>query len=199
MARQGKLSGSPFHVENMFYKYAIENESNDCRFPHKKPNCAYFKINGNAYSLFNSGFQTCAAYKCRYLQQVHRRDKTCNQCAYYFRKQCAHSKGKRTTDPSIASYCCFFNDNPEKVKQVQNSVTIVALRSEIEKCKTSIKRSKKYINEAEKELASPKVRADDLNYLRDKIASRQSRIQAFEKRLSLLSQELENAEKQAHK
>lgn len=85
MARQGKLSGSPFHVENMFYKYAIENES------------------------------------------------------------------------------------------------------------------KKYINEAEKELASPKVRADDLNYLRDKIASRQSRIQAFEKRLSLLSQELENAEKQAHK
>ena len=27
MARQGKLSGSPFHVENMFYKYAIENES----------------------------------------------------------------------------------------------------------------------------------------------------------------------------
>ena len=116
MARQGKLSGSPFHVENMFYKYAIENESNDCRFPHKKPNCAYFKINGNACSLFNSGFQTCAAYKCRYLQQVHRRDKTCNQCAYYFRKQCAHSKGKRTTDPSIASYCCFFNDNPEKVK-----------------------------------------------------------------------------------
>lgn len=82
---------------------------------------------------------------------------------------------------------------------MQNSVTIVALRSEIEKCKTSIKRSKKYINEAEKELASPKVRADDLNYLRDKIASRQSRIQAFEKRLSLLSQELENAEKQAHK
>ena len=81
MARQGKLSGSPFHVENMFYKYAIENES----------------------------------------------------------------------------------------------------------------------NEAEKELASPKVRADDLNYLRDKIASRQSRIQAFEKRISLLSQELENAEKQAHK
>lgn len=196
MARHGKLSGSPFHIEDVFYKYAVEKENDDYRFTHEKTQCPYIKIKGNVCGLFNSGHKICAVHKCRFFQQSQRRSQTCDQCAYFYGGHCVHKKGQRTDDPTIASYCCFFDDDPQKVKQVQSSIWIAVLRNEVEICNATIKRSEKYIRKAEKELASNKVSAEDRVYLKNKISARYDRIRQFEKRRAVLAQKLMAAEKE---
>lgn len=196
MSRHGKLSGSPFQVESIFYKYAIENECNDCQLKKEIPQCPHYKLKNNSCGLFNSGYQACAAHKCRFLRLEQRRNNTCHQCAYFYDGYCAHKKGQKTTNPSIASYCCFFNNEPVTVKRVRNDILISVLKNEIETCNITIKRSKKYIKEAQKELTSNKVSESDRKYLENKIIVRYNRIFEFEKKLSVLRQKLANAEKQ---
>lgn len=82
------------------------------------------------------------------------------------------------------------------VKRVRNDILISVLKNEIETCNITIKRSKKYIKEAQKELTSNKVSESDRKYLENKIIVRYNRIFEFEKKLSALRQKLANAEKQ---
>ena len=82
------------------------------------------------------------------------------------------------------------------VKRVRNDILISVLKNEIETCNITIKRSKKYIKEAQKELTSNKVSESDRKYLENKIIVRYNRIFEFEKKLSVLRQKLANAEKQ---
>lgn len=176
MSRHGKLSGSPFQVESIFYKYAIENECNDCQLKKEIPQCPHYKLKNNSCGLFNSGYQACAAHKCRFFRLEQRRNNTCHQCAYFYDGYCAHKKGQKTTNLSIASYCCFFNNEPVTVKRVRNDILISVLKNEIETCNITIKRSKKYIKEAQKELTSNKVSESDRKYLENKIIVRYNRI-----------------------
>lgn len=78
---------------------------------------------------------------------------------------------------------------------MRNDILISVLKNEIETCNITIKRSKKYIKEAQKELTSNKVSESDRKYLENKIIVRYNRIFEFEKKLSVLRQKLENAEK----
>lgn len=195
MTRHGKLSGSPFHVENMFYKYAIEHESEDCKFPVQKPNCQFHVLKGNVCGLCNSGYQTCTPHKCKYYQVSLRRKATCSQCAYHFHGRCAHGKCRKTENIQTAEYCCYFNGDPLLTRKVQKQLSIVSLQKQIEKAELAIKRSRKYIKEAEREISLSRTREEDRVYLKNKIIVRQKRIQEFEQQLVVLNSKLKQMQK----
>lgn len=195
MARQGKLSGSPFQIENQFRKYAIEHESYDCHFGNDKPNCKYFQLSSNGCSLYNSGLKQCAPHKCKYHRHELRRKNTCNQCAFFFGNKCYYKFGRGNTNPLAAAYCCFFNDNAHDYPVIQKKIEIALISKDIERCQKAISCSRKYIRQAQCELKSPKTREEDISYLRAKIDTRLERISSKQEEIANLQKRLSDLSK----
>lgn len=114
MSHKGKMSSSPFHVENQFYKYAIEHEYELAVCKKSKPTCAHFVTKGGKCSFPLSGYDLCNSIQCKYNCKSLRRKESCENCAYYLLKRCHHKKGDGNKDTTFATFCCFFKGPADK-------------------------------------------------------------------------------------
>ncbi len=108
MSRQGKLHSSPFHVESSRYIFAVEKENSGYEPKNEDTTCEY--RHGSVCRLWNSGYKTCASFKCRYHRESLRRSFTCDDCGFIYNSKCRHSKtiNKKKIPKATGSYCCFF-------------------------------------------------------------------------------------------
>lgn len=193
MLGKGKLSGSPFHVENQFYKYAIENETSDCRFSTNALNCEYCNLTSEICMLYNSGMKKCCPFKCKYLHHELRRKNTCTQCAYFFRGECRNAKCKGNKNIEVASYCCCFNNDEKKYSSIQKKIELELISLEIAEIQKTIAHKEKYNRKAMYKISNSTNQKDidlcqskiDLNLLM--INSKQNELQKLQKRFSELS------------
>ena len=115
MARQGKMANSPFHVESGRYRYAIEHgeatETYTC-----PRDCTYYVRATRRCNLWNSGFKTCTAFKCKFYTHRLRTKESCAACQH----ATIYSDGlvcdvcKKPVQLDEGSYCCYYIFSPEK-------------------------------------------------------------------------------------
>ncbi len=168
MSRQGKMHGSPFHVETKQYKYAIENENEDYQPKRIEVDCEFYSHGGYKCLKWNSGSQNCKYFKCRYYLKKHPRKEnsptryiSCMSCKYNSGKKCIHPKKpssiKLASDE--ANYCCFFNGKvkpkPRSVAKNDPSAALVKQMKadEAEKRKTARKNLTKTVRSLKKDIS----------------------------------------------
>ena len=183
---QGKLHGSPFHVESRQYTYAIEHETVDC-YEKESPNaCPYFEKNSKRCRLWNSGMQHCIIKSCRFINDEQRAGKTCDSCAYCFQNECFMPL-KRNMPPfsqEVAQYCSFCcGKGHASFSTIRRYCERITLTRIADACHKKIIGKEKYIRKAKAELADPRCKDSDRQYLENKIqakaAERDIEISAF--------------------
>lgn len=73
--------------------------------------CHYFNVIGGKCQLWNSGFQHCCGFKCKYHNPEKRNthsNTTCLRCAYYYQNKCRHDDAITETNLLMAQYCCYY-------------------------------------------------------------------------------------------
>ena len=195
MPKQGKLHSSPFHVETIQYKYAIEHENDGYVIPTSKVECNH-KTGKQICRLWNSGFKMCTAHKCHYNQlSMRRTGESCCTCAYYWKK-CVHPQcaSREKIDATAAEYCCYLlteADNQDKYHYIKNSIVRMDLTRLLHKNEHLIKSRTKYIKEAEQEMKQYEPTDGTYLYLAKKVAERRKQIAAAEKLVIRLKADLE--------
>ena len=135
MSRQGRMHGSPFHVETSRYKYAVEHEVEPYPFSKQRPNCTYYINTNHSCSLWNSGFSQCNSHKCPYLRDGLRRHGTCLECAFFYNEVCYnnHKPTKTTVSEAEAAFCCILR-SPAAAGAVTNGSPAAAAAAQFLGC-----------------------------------------------------------------
>jgi hypothetical protein len=184
------MSHSPFHVEDQFYKYAIEHENDP--YPEQKllPSCPHYRRSNNMCLLYNSGYQVCLSFKCRFYKKDLRRDTDCTKCAYYVEGKCRHVNGGENTSVYVASYCCYFRgeEQGQKFHYIRNQISLSLLREKIITTEKAIARQKKYLVGVDKELQKTAMSEEDRKYLETKTCKLKKNLLQKEKELLNLKQ-----------
>lgn len=178
MAR-GKMSGSPFHVESLRYKYAIEHENDDCDFKSKPVDCPHLFKKSKQCLLWNSGYRYCSHFKCRCIAAIPQRKSTCNSCAYFYSDNCfcPQKPPKIKVNCSDASFCCFYiseYEDQSKYHFLQRCCKRIFYTHKVNDCLKKINSKDLYVRQARKELNEEKTSDDDKIYLNRKIAAKLS-------------------------
>ena len=179
MSRQGRMHGSPCHVETSRYKYAVEHEVEPYPFSKQRPNCTYYINTNHSCSLWNSGFSQCNSHKCPYLQDGLRRHGTCLECAFFYNEVCYnnHKPTKTTVSEAEAAFCCFFiceAHNRQQFRYIRSACERYYFTCVAKNLEKQIQSKNKYISQAKKELQSKKLHEADVDFLTEKIAGKQA-------------------------
>lgn len=114
-SRKGKLTGSPYHVENIRYKYAVERGEATTVTLKSYSDCRYYESLTKRCLLWNSGYKFCTGFECKYFYDRLRQPFSCVNCA--FRNTYAGKLKCRKKEVNIneieASYCVFFEQGQE--------------------------------------------------------------------------------------
>ena len=173
--RQGKLHSAPFHTESHQYKYAIENENKGYEVKHELPACKYFNIATKKCSLWNSGQDLCASYKCGYYREELQKDRTCNECAYCWNKKCVHKRcSHKNSNKKLhdASYCSYFISeamSSEKYNRIRQKIQIASNKAYAAKLHKRIESKKSAIRSFTKQLKAEDLSDAEQKYLNQKI------------------------------
>lgn len=193
MSRQGKLHSSPFHIESLQYKYAIEHENDGYAIPQRIIQCRYRIKSTNACTLWNSGYKYCLAHKCKVVND-HAHGKPCKECAFFF-SDCKHPNKplREKAKDNSARYCAFFLDTDDRPRfvHVRRHIIQTECTAEIKVLKQKITRHKRLIKQCERELSSSEIRPSDIGYLKDKIRQKEDSIIDATSRIAFLSNQLE--------
>jgi len=175
--RQGRMHGSPFHVESEFYKYAVEHENEGLPIQHESVKCGY--RNKFLCELWNSSFGSCQSHRCLYIKRKSLPPKNCVECAFY-NNGCCHGKAPAKKEKTrVATYCCFYvseADNPEKYARIRAIIRRIKLSNAIEEAKTQLIRKNKVKRQFEKQLSSVEY-VEYKVFLKSKIASCERQIE----------------------
>ena len=152
MARQGKMHGSPFHVENQFYKYAVEHDGVD-NIKSEHPNCEYWTPGSSVCKKWNvANGKLCKHFVCRFYKTETRRKNICAQCAFCYNLKCKHPKRPpKEPETNDASFCYYFlgkKDDEKKFNYIRTCLERIALTEEKRNLHSSINSKYKYIRKA---------------------------------------------------
>ena len=193
MARQGKMYGSPFHVETMSYAYAVEHENSGYTIPQKIIKCKYHLMATNTCELWNSGYEKCAAHKCRYIGSIQKRTASCNNCAFFLDgcrnpKRAHQEKG----NAQKASYCCFYvgKEMEPKYSQFRRCMLRIEYTSEYKRLKEKISARNRTIRNFQKELQACNEGSSNYKYFQDKIKEKQALSKQEIARMEYLKEQL---------
>lgn len=156
MARQGKMHSSPFHVENQFYKYAVEHDGVD-NIKSDNPKCEYWTPGSGVCKKWNvANGKLCKHFVCRFYKTETRRKNVCAQCAFCYNLKCKHPKRPpKEPETNDASFCYYFlgkKDDEKKFVYIRTCLERIALTEEKKRLRSGVKSKNKYIRKAKEAL-----------------------------------------------
>ena len=192
------MANSPFHVETGAYKYAIEHELDGYPVKGTPVICEWRRK--QLCTLWNSGFQKCSAFKCKFLHHHLRNNYVCSQCAYG--KKCVHADRKVPFgEQDVASYCCFFlNEKIDKDRyhiiknEINQDITpraINKLSNIIKKKESVIQNLRSWISQAERKITSNICDDGEQQHLAQKIIQCKEQIAFEKKQIYILQKQIE--------
>ena len=198
MGRQGKMHGSPFHVENQFYKYAVEHESG-CDFQSVKPQCEYYSSGAGICKKWNAYHgQRCRYFECRLHKKESQRKFSCTACAYFYSKKCFNSKcpinERKNNDAPFYRYFLNEKTNPQKYTLVKTKIEYLSLTAEKKALEDGIKSKKKYIRKSLATLTPLNENPEMHNQQMYRINDKRSQANQQENRLSQICDKIKQLE-----
>lgn len=195
MARQGKMHGSPFHVENQFYKYAVEHDGVD-NVKADNPKCEYWTPGSSVCKKWNvANGKLCKHFVCRYYRAETRRKNICAQCAFCYNLKCKHpTRPPKEPDTDDASFCYFYigrKDDEKKFTYIRTCLERIALTEEKNYLTQSIRKKNKYIRQATKSLQDAEKDSELHKFYTDKIKAKLVDIQKQSDELMIIKDKLE--------
>lgn len=195
MARQGKMHGSPFHVENQFYKYAVEHDGVD-KIKSEHPNCEYWTPGSSVCKKWNvANGKLCKHFVCRFYKTETRRKNICAQCAFCYNLNCKHPKRPpKEPETDDASFCYYFfgkKDDEKKFNYIRTCLERISLTEEKHYIERSISKKNKYIRQATKALQDVKQGSELHKFYTDKIKAKNADAQKQAEELSKIIKRLE--------
>ena len=195
MGRQGKMHGSPFHVESPQYRYAIEHEYTIQSTPVK---CDNLSERSGHCNLWNIEYTSCTSHRCKYYRVDLQRTNTCLDCAYSYEKKCFHPKHpiKNRFDVNAAHYCSYFyglETGEEYFYVIRNFCKRIALTKLVESHQQKIQSKTRYIHRAKEKLSDPKITAANKAYLEANIKRKTAKQLTAQKKLEQYLAEFSDA------
>ena len=202
MGRQGKMHGSPFHVETQFYKYAVEHDGID-NIKSENPKCEYWTPGSGVCKKWNvANGKLCKHFVCHFYKTEMRRKNICAQCAFCYNLKCKHPKCP--TDEPVsddASFCYYFigkRDDEKKFVYIRSCLERIALTEEKLYIERSIRKKNKYIKQAQHSVSVAEKGSETYKFYIDKIRAKQvdaqkqsAKLDAIKKKLEQLGGELD--------